>query len=72
MKGFLIVCGVLSSFSCFFSGLYLLGITAAQQDSILVSIAHGIGIYFIGNSFFVGPVLIVMAYMTSNTLKTAA
>jgi len=46
---------------CWIAGGYLLSIEAASKQSILESIAHGIGFYCLGKGCFVGPALWVMA-----------
>ena len=42
---------------CGFAGVYLLSVQAAAPDSILETIAHGLGIYMIGKGIFVGALL---------------
>ena len=45
--------GILGGLVCMAGGGYLLMIKAAQENSILESIAHGIGIYCIGKGMYV-------------------
>jgi len=53
----LILCGCAASFLCLVAGLDLLSIQSRAGDSIFEAIAHGIGIYCIGQAFFGGPAL---------------
>lgn len=46
-----------SAATCIAAGYYLISIQAADPDSILESLCHGLGIYMIGKGIFVGALL---------------
>jgi len=72
MKALLIICGLGASGGSFLAGVYLLSIQSAGENSMFEAIAHGIGIYFIAKSFFLGPVLFGLAALqnTSRSVST--
>lgn len=51
-----LVAGILASLLCLCGGLYLLFKTDGKD-----SISVGLGLYFVGKAFFVGPLLILTA-----------
>jgi len=58
-----IVCAVLAFLFCLSGGRWLL--RAAGFDSGEGAIYTGIGLYFIGKAFFVGPMLLIVAMQTA-------
>ena len=57
MKIFLLISGVVSFVLCAGAGGYLIASSTPQYDVLCI----GMGLYFIGKAFFVGPVLISRA-----------
>ena len=57
MKKFLFLCAFFASGICFISGLSLIGLQTVSKNSVFSQIANGMGMYFIGNSIFIGAVL---------------
>ena len=55
----IIACALLAFVFCFGGGLWILGKTGFDFGNDAVS--TGIGLYFIGKAFFVGPMLLVTA-----------
>ena len=53
----IVVCALLAFVFCLGGGLWILGKTGLNHGDDAVS--AGIGLYFIGKAFFVGPMLIV-------------
>jgi predicted RNA-binding Zn-ribbon protein involved in translation (DUF1610 family) len=57
-------CGIAGSLLCFLAGCQMLSIQSAAsqygQGSVFDSAFHGIGLYFIGKAFVVGPLLFSM------------
>ncbi len=53
-----VVCGIIASIVCLAAGIWILRYTGFKKDDVL---ATGIGIYFVGKAFFVGPMLIITA-----------
>ena len=53
--------GALASLTSVGAGVHLLTIRAANESSILESMAHGIGAYFIAKAFVLGPGLYYLA-----------
>jgi hypothetical protein len=47
------VVGVIGGIVCIIAGLYLLGSQTQDASSYLQTIAHGIGIYFVGKGLYV-------------------
>ena len=45
--------GVIAGAICIIAGLYLLQTQAVEDDSLLETIMHGMGIYFVGKGVFV-------------------
>jgi len=60
MNNFYKIMAGLAFIFCFFAGLYL--VANSKDDNVLTT---SIGLYFIGKSFFVGPML----WLTSERLK---
>ena len=56
LKGFGIVSGVIAFTLCIFAGLWILTEAGFNREDVL---STGIGFYFIGKAFFVGPMLII-------------
>jgi len=54
------ICGILASGFCFAGGFWLLFKTI-QKSNFDDALSIGLGLYFIGKSFFVGPMLILTA-----------
>ena len=59
------IVAVLASLLCFIAGIWMLSIEseateAGEQGTIFESAIHAIGLYFIGKSFFIGPVLYLL------------
>jgi hypothetical protein len=57
MKTFGILAGLIASLFCLAGGLWILSKVGLDRDNDVV--ATGLGLYFIGKAFFVGPMLIV-------------
>jgi hypothetical protein len=53
-----VVCGIIASAVCLFAGIWILKHTGFKKDDVL---ATGIGVYFVGKAFFLGPMLIITA-----------
>jgi len=53
--------GIVSGAICVIAGIYLLGLEAAGQNSMLEHIAHGMGIYFIGKGIYTGTSVTISA-----------
>jgi len=53
--------GLISGAICVIAGIYLLGVEAAGQNSMLEYIAHGMGIYFIGKGVYTGTSVSISA-----------
>lgn len=53
--------GVLSTIVSIVAGVFLLDTKAANENSLIEVLIHGIGIYFIAKGLFMGPSLIVQA-----------
>ena len=47
----------LASIGCAVAGVYLLTTQAVGENSLIETLAHGIGIYFLAKAFYVGPAL---------------
>lgn len=60
-----VVCGVVSFVVCLAAGLWIL--TAVGFDHGDDALSTGIGLYFIGKAFFVGPLLIVTSSQAKKT-----
>lgn len=58
LKTFGIVTGILASALCLLAGIWVLSIVGFETSKDN-AISTGIGIYFIGKAFFVGPLLII-------------
>ena len=54
-----VICALLAFVFCLGGGLWILGKTGLNNGNDAVS--TGIGLYFIGKAFFVGPMLLIMA-----------
>ena len=52
-----VIMGSIASICSFVAGVYLLSTQAAQEDSLIEVLMHGVGIYFIGKAFYLGPAL---------------
>jgi hypothetical protein len=61
--------GIASAAFCVGAGVYMLSIHAAAPNSILESIAHGIGLYFIGKGIFIGAMLWKIQYEAEQTAR---
>jgi hypothetical protein len=59
MKRLARIGAVLSSLFCLAGGLWILGHVSLSDKSDML--ATGIGLYFVGKAFFVGPMLFVAA-----------
>ena len=59
MKNFWVICALLAFVFCLGGGLWILSKTGLDHGNDAVS--TGIGLYFIGKAFFVGPMLLIMA-----------
>jgi hypothetical protein len=66
-RGLLILVGIVSSLLCLGAGVFLIIGEASEQ---LGALPLGIGLYFIGKAFFVGPML--MSSATRSGSKTQA
>ena len=62
MKILVSVCGVAASVFCFGAGVYLVGLQAKGEASMIQAIANGMGYYFIGKGFFVLGALLAAAH----------
>ncbi len=62
-----ILCGVVAFVVCLFAGLWIL--TAAGFDHDDDALATGIGLYFVGKAFFVGPMLAITAVRSSTATE---
>jgi hypothetical protein len=54
-----VISAVLAFMFCFGAGLWILTATGLDHENDVL--ATGIGLYFIGKAFFVGPALLLMA-----------
>ena len=54
-----VVCALLAFVFCFWGGVWILSKTGLNFGNDAIS--TGIGLYFIGKAFFVGPMLLVTA-----------
>lgn len=59
MKKAYAICAVLAFGFCFGAGLWILTKTGLDHGNDAVS--TGIGLYFLGKAFFVGPLLLIAA-----------
>ncbi len=69
MKTFGVVCGVVAWCVCFGAGVVILretGMSFLGPEKNDQALSQGIGLYFIGKSFFVGPLLILTALRFSS------
>jgi len=64
MTTFIVACGVISSIVCAGAGIYFLNYQ--DNGSIYEIFFHGIGIYFIGKAFFVGPMIFGVTRLSEN------
>lgn len=51
------VLALVSAFGCMAAGFYLLDAQAAAENSLLETLMHGIGIYFVAKGLFLGATL---------------
>lgn len=51
------LCGIAASFFSLAAGVYLFFLRASSDNSMLEAIANGMGLYFIGKAFFLGPAI---------------
>jgi hypothetical protein len=58
----IVVCALLAFVFCLGGGLWILSKTGLDHGNAAVS--AGIGLYFIGKAFFVGPMLMIAALKT--------
>jgi hypothetical protein len=61
------IASVLSSLACIGAGIYLLGTQAVAENSLLETLMHGIGIYFIGKGIYVGSSLAIQTETARHT-----
>ena len=59
MRKLCVVCALLAFVFCLGGGLWILSKTGLDHGNDAVS--AGIGLYFIGKAFFVGPMLLIAA-----------
>ncbi|MBU0713755.1 MAG: hypothetical protein KJ964_00170 [Verrucomicrobia bacterium] len=62
-RKFWVACALLAFVFCFGGGLWILSKTGLDHGNDAVS--TGIGLYFIGKAFFVGPLLMITALKSS-------
>ena len=62
-----VIAGILASLFCFSGGIFLLNKTDGGMDTMSV----GLGLYFVGKGFFVGPMLILAALPRQRDDKAA-
>lgn len=65
------VLALISAFGCIAAGLYLLDAQAAAEDSLIETLMHGIGIYFLAKGLYLGASLYLQDDMRTMMRRSA-